>query len=198
LLDYSREKRAAEKDESGEQAIMEAHMGEAFAGTEHLTVIGRRLHPGESAPDFHLQYLDLVDQAVYTVRLSDLTGIVRLFSVVNNLERPVCQEVTQRWETLREALPPDACIYTISMDPPEEQARFQDRTGVLHQALSAQQSVQFGQDYGVWIKKWRLLLRSVFMLDPADRIVYVEFVTDQLSEPNYVAAIETVRWAAKQ
>ena len=185
-------------DESGEQAIMEERMGEAFASTERLTVVGRRLHPGESAPDFYLQYLDLVDLAVHTVRLSDLTGIIRLFNVVNSLERPVCQVVTRRWEALREALPREACIYTVSMDTPQMQADFQDRTGVLHQTLSAHDSVQFGQDYGVWLKEWRLLQRAVVVIDCSDRIVYVEYVADQLSEPNYAAAIQGVQRAAEQ
>lgn len=176
---------------------MEERMGEAFAGSEQLTVMGRRLHSGEAAPDFCLQYLDLVDLAVHTVRLADLAGMVLLLSMVNSLERPVCQLVTQRWEALREALPEDACIYTVSMDPPEVQASFQDRTGVLHQALSAYQNIQFGQDYGVWLKEWRLLQRSVFVLDRADRIVYVEYVADQLSELNYSAARDAVQKAAE-
>ena len=177
---------------------MEERMGEAFAGSEHLTVIGRRLHPGGTAPDFCLNYLDLVDMAVHTVRLSDSAGLVRLLSVVNSLERPVCQVVTRRWEALREALPPDACIYTVSMDPPQAQARWQDRTGVLHQALSAYHSVQFGQDYGVWLKEWHLLQRSVVVVDRTDHIVYVEYVADQMSEPDYTAAIQALQQAAGQ
>jgi thioredoxin-dependent peroxiredoxin len=193
-----RRKAEGETDESGEQAIVEERIGDAFAGTEHLTVIGKRLHPGATAPDFCLQYLDLVDMAVHTVRLPNLTGIVRLLSVVNSLERPVCQIVTRRWEALREALPPDACVYTISMDPPQVQAGWQDRTGVLHQTLSAHQSVQFGQDYGMWLREWHLLQRSVVVIDRSDRIVYVEYVADQLSEPNYSAALHAVQQAAGQ
>jgi thiol peroxidase len=177
---------------------MEERMNEAFAGTEHLTVIGRRLHPGGTAPDFCLNYLDLVDMAVHTVRLADLAGLVRLLSVVNSLERPVCQVVTRRWEALRAVLPPDACIYTVSMDTPQVQARWQDRTGVLHQALSAHHSVQFGQDYGVWLREWHLLQRSVVVINRTDRIVYVEYVTDQMSEPDYTAAIQAVQQAAGQ
>jgi thioredoxin-dependent peroxiredoxin len=116
-----------ETDETEEQAIMEARMGEAFAGIEPLTVIGRRLHPGEPAPDYCLSYLDLLDLAVHTVRLPDSAGLVRLLSMVNSLERPLCQMVTQRWEALCPVLPANACIYTVSMDPPEMQARWQDR-----------------------------------------------------------------------
>jgi thiol peroxidase len=177
---------------------MEERMGDAFAGTEYLTVIGRRLHPGGMAPDFCLNYLDLVDMAVHTVRLSDLAGMVRLLSVVNSLQRPVCQVVTRRWEALCAVLPPDACIYTVSMDLPQMQARWQERTGVLHQALSAHHSVQFGQDYGVWLKEWHLLQRSVVVIDRSDRIVYVEYVSDQMSEPDYTAAIQAVQQAAGQ
>jgi thioredoxin-dependent peroxiredoxin len=177
---------------------MEERMGDAFAGTEQLTVIGRRLHPGGIAPDFCLHYLDLVDMAVHTVRLSDLAGMVRLLNVVNSLQRPICQVVTRRWEALCAMLPPDAYIYTVSMDPPQMQARWQDQTGVLHQALSAHHSVQFGQDYGVWLREWHQLQRSVVVIDRSDRIVYVEYVVDQMSEPDYTAAIQAVQQAAGQ
>ena len=177
---------------------MEERMGDAFAGSEHLTVIGRRLYPGGTAPDFCLNYLDLVDMAVHTVRLSDSAGMVRLLNMVNSLERPVCQVVTRRWEVLRAALPSDACIYTVSMDPPQMQASWQDRTGVLHQALSAHHSVQFGQDYGVWLREWQLLQGAVVVIDRTDRIVYVEYVTNQMSEPDYTAAIQAVQQAAEQ
>ena len=40
-----RRKVEGETDETREQAIMEERMGEAFTGTERLTVAGRRLHP---------------------------------------------------------------------------------------------------------------------------------------------------------
>ena len=75
------------------------------------------------------------------------------------------------------------------------QARWQDSTGVLHQALSAHHSVQFGQDFGVWIKEWQLLQRAVFVIDRDDRIVYAEYITDQMSEPDYAAAMQGV-WQA--
>jgi thiol peroxidase len=120
------------RGETKEEARTEERTDEAFTFDEHLTVIGRKLQPGEAAPDFCLNYLDLVDMAVHTVRLSDLAGMVRLLSVINSLERPVCRVVTRRWEALSAVLPPDACIYTVSMDTPQMQARWQDQTGVLH------------------------------------------------------------------
>ena len=171
-------------------------IGEAFAGTELLTIMGRQLHTVDPAPDFRLDYLDLADQAVHTVGLADSAGMVRLLNVVNSLERPLCQLVTRQWEALCAMLPPDACIYTVSMDSPQMQARWQDTAGVLHQLLCARRSEQFGQDYGVWLKEWRLLQRSVFVLDRNDHIFYAEYVADQLHEPDYAAAMLAVQQAA--
>jgi thioredoxin-dependent peroxiredoxin len=175
---------------------MEERRGEAFADTEQLTVLGRQLQAGDPAPDFRLEYLDLADLAVRTISLADSTRQVRLLSVVNSLQRPLCQHVTRQWEALCAALPPEACIYTVSRDSPQMQASFQDSAGVLHQALSAQRSEQFGQDYGVWLKQWRLLQRAVFVFDRHDRIVYAEYVADQLREPDYTAALQAVQQAA--
>ncbi len=175
---------------------MEERMSEAFAGNEQLTVMGKQLQAGDPAPDFRLDYLDLADLVIRTVSPADSTGLVRLLNVVNSLERPVCQRVTLQWEAMCAALPPGACMYTVSMDSPQMQARWQDTTGVLHQALSAQRSEQFGQDYGVWLKEWRLFQRAVFVLDRADRIAYAEYLTDQLREPDYAAALQAVQQAA--
>jgi len=177
---------------------MEERIGEAFADAEQFTVVGRHLYAGEPAPDFCLDYLDLADVAIRTISLADSSGLVRLLNVVNSLERPVCQLVTRQWEILCSALPPNVCIYTVSRDSPQLQAGWQDTCGVLHQALSAQRSEQFGQDYGVWLKEWRLLQRSVFVIDRNDHITYTEYVSNQLHEPNYAEAMLAVQQAAVQ
>jgi thiol peroxidase len=176
---------------------MEERTGEAFADAERLTVMGRRLHTGEAAPNFCLDYLDLADLVVRTISLADSAGLVRLLSVVNSLERLVCQHVTRQWEALCAMLPANACIYTVSMDSPQMQAGWQDSVGVLHQILSAQNSEQFGYDYGVWLKEKRLLQQSVFVIDRNDSIVFVEYVADQLREPDYAAAMQAVQQAAQ-
>jgi len=175
---------------------MEERVGEAFAGNEQLTVIGKSLQAGEDAPDFCLDYLDLADTTIHTVGLADSAGMVRLLSVVNTLANPVCQQVTRHWETLCAALPPGACIYTVSMDLPQMQAQWQDAAGVIHQALSASRSEQFGMDYCVWLKEWCLLQMAVFVIDRHGHIVYTEYIADQRREPDYGAAMKVVHQAA--
>ena len=178
--------------------MIEERTGEAFEFDEQLTVVGGKLQPGDKAPEFELDYFDSENEQMLTVRLSDSAGSVRLLSVVNSLDTPVCQVETHRFEDSRPDLPPDVQFYTISMDLPFAQARWHQQEGVSHRSLSSHRSEQFGRDYGVLLKEWRLLQRAVFVVDKNDRIVHVEYVTDQMTEPNYEAALEVAREAAEE
>lgn len=171
----------------------EERVGEAFELGEQLTVLGRKLLPGEPAPDFQLDYLDSGDSSIHHMQLADSAGMVRLLNVVNSIDTPVCHVETHRWEQIASEFPPDARVYTVSMDLPFALARWQAAEGVAHQALSTHRSEQFGEAYGVLIKEWRLLQRAVFIIDRHDRIVYTQYVADQMSEPNYDLAVEVVR-----
>jgi thiol peroxidase len=175
---------------------MEERTGEAFELDLRLTVVGHQLQPGDRAPDFTLEHFDPATGSMQTVHLADSAGQVRLLNVVNSLDTPVCHVETRHWEAARPDLPQDVQLYTISMDLPYAQARWQQAEGVTHQPLSAHQNEQFGRDYGVLLKEWRLLQRAVFVIDRADRVVYAEYVADQMREPDYARAIDAVRHAA--
>lgn len=170
--------------------------GEAFELGEQLTVVGKRLEPGDHAPFFALEHFDPATQAIRTVTLDESNGQSRLLNVVNSLDTPVCHIETRRWEHLRADLPPNVAVYTISMDLPFAQSRWQTAENVSHAALSAHKSEQFGRDYGVLIKEWRLLQRAVFVIDASDTITYADYVADQMMEPNYDAAVAAVKAAA--
>jgi thioredoxin-dependent peroxiredoxin len=135
---------------------------------------------------------DPVRQAIQVVWLSDSVGKVRLLNVVNSLDTPVCQVQTRRWEQLRAQLPSDVQAHTVSMDLPFALARWQTAEGVRHELLSSHRSEQFGRDYGVLIKEWRLLQRAVFIVGSDGRLIYAEYVADQMREPDYMAAKEAV------
>ncbi len=175
---------------------MDERSGEAFELGEQLTVVGHRLQPGDPAPPFVLDHFDPASATMTQVHLADSAGTVRLLNVVNSLDTPVCHIETHRWHDVSTGLPPGVTLYTISMDLPFAQARWHAAEGVAHQALSAHRSEQFGQAYGVLLKEWRLLQRAVFVIDRQDRIVYAEYVADQMQEPQYEAALVAVRQAA--
>src|SRR6476619_2171119 len=116
---------------------MEERTGEAFELGEQLTVVGRKLQPGEMAPDFALNYVDPEDSSAGVTSLADTAGKVRLLNIVNSLDTPVCHVETRHWDKLRAELPPEVVVYTISMDLPYAQARWHTAEGVKHRSLSA-------------------------------------------------------------
>lgn len=173
--------------------------GEAFELGERLTVVGRRLQPGEQAPPFTLDCLDAPDGAIVPVSLADSRGAVRLLNVINSIDTPVCHVESQQWETRLVGPEAGVRVYTVSMDLPFALARWRAAEGVTHQLLSAHRDERFARDYGVLIKEWRMLQRAVFVIDGRDRIVHAEYVGDQMQEPDYgagVAAVEAARRAA--
>jgi thioredoxin-dependent peroxiredoxin len=178
--------------------MAEERIGEAFEGDVRLTVVGRQLRPGEAAPEFVLEHLDPKDSSIRIVRLADSAGKVRLLNVINSIDTPVCHVETCRWERHLSELPPGVVLYTVAMDLPFALARWQAAQNSTHPALSGHRDEDFGRDYGVLLKEWRLLQRAVFVIDRKDRVVYAEYVADQMREPDYAAALEAVRGAASE
>jgi thiol peroxidase len=174
--------------------MIDERVGEAYELDEQLTVAGRKLGPGEIAPDFALDHYN--GEAIRSVVLADSDGSVRVLNVVNSLDTPICDVETRRWEQLRSELPEGVVVLTISMDLPFAQARWGQSADIRHQTLSSHRSEEFGRSYGVLIKQWRMLQRAVFVLDASRRLVHVEYVDDQMKEPDYQAAMKAVRSAA--
>lgn len=168
--------------------------GEAFEFDIKLTVVGEQLKVGDKAPDFELVNFDPETETMPTVTLSDSAGKIRILNIINSIDTPVCHIETHRWEDEASKLP-ETVIYTISMDLPFALARWQKAEKVGHKFLSAHAKKRFGKDYGVLLKEWRLLQRAVFVIDRKDRLVYAEYVDDQMKEPNYEAAIAAAKAA---
>jgi thioredoxin-dependent peroxiredoxin len=175
---------------------MEERTGEAFEFDEQLTVVGSKLRPGDVAPDFALDHFD--GAAVRSVQLADSVGRVRLLNIINSLDTPVCHTETRHWEELRGEMPPSVQVYTVSMDLPFTQTRWMRMEEITHQGLSSHRSEQFGMDYGVLLKEWRMLQRAVIVIDRQGHIVHAEYVPDQMAEPDYNTAVAAARLAASQ
>jgi thioredoxin-dependent peroxiredoxin len=172
---------------------MVERLGEAFEFDEQLTVVGQKLEPGDTAPEFTLIWMDPELGVQAEVSLSESAGTIRVLNVVNSLDTPVCQVETRTWEQMLGDLPGPITIYTITMDLPFAIDRWTRAEGIRHKGLSAHRSEQFGIDYGVLLKEWRMLQRSVFVIDPDDTIAYCEYVENQMMEPNYQAAVDAVK-----
>ena len=171
---------------------MKERLGEAFEFDEKLTVVGARLKPGDEAPEFTLDWMNPETSMLEQLSLSQTAGSIRLLNVVNSLDTPVCQVETRTWEQMLSEMPEGLVIYTITMDLPFAVDRWTQEFGVTHKVLSSHRSEQFGKDYGVLLKEWRMLQRSVFILDADGVIRYVEYVDDQMREPDYDSAADAV------
>jgi thiol peroxidase len=146
-----------------------------------LTLLGPELKVGDRAPDFQLLANDLS-----VVNLFSSKGKTRLFVVVPSLDTGVCDLETKRFNEEAAKFPSNIQVYTISCDLPFAQARWcgaakADRI----KTLSDHRDVSFGQAYGVLIKELRLLARSIFIVDPSDRISYIQIVKEMTSHPDY-------------
>ena len=158
-----------------------------------VTLVGPQLKPGDKAPDFKaLKGLDFVS-------LADTGVKARMFSVVPSLDTPVCGTQTKKFEDGIKTLGDKAACYTVSLDLPFAQKRFCADAGVsAMQTLSDVHNHSFGENYGVLIEglPLPLLTRSVFVVDKAGTITYVEYVPEVTSEPNYDAALRALQAAA--
>jgi thioredoxin-dependent peroxiredoxin len=166
--------------------------GEAFEEGVQLTVVGEKLTAGQAAPAWELDTLRPGAAFPEAVTLADSAGRIRLLNVINSIDTPICHVETCRWQQLLGELPAGVQLYTISMDLPFALLRWQTAEGMDHGFLSSHRSERFGTDYGVLLQEWRLLQRAVFVIDGEGRIAHVEYVADQMKEPDYAAALAAV------
>jgi thiol peroxidase len=154
-----------------------------------LTLIGKELSVGDSAPD-----LELLDNDLNPIKLSSFQGKVCVISSVPSLDTPVCDMETRRFNEAAGQLGDDVVILTVSVDLPFAQKRWCGAAGVENVVtLSDHRDTVFGTAFGVLIKELRLLGRSIFILDRNGIIRYIQNVKELSEEPNYDAVLEAVQ-----
>ena len=158
-----------------------------------LTLVGSLPCVGESAPDFEVLANDMSP-----FKLSEHQGKVLVICSVPSLDTPVCDAEVRKFNEQATSLGDDVAVLVISMDLPFAQARWCGSAGIKNvQTLSDHNKAQFGNAYGVLINELRLLARAVFVVDKKGVIRYIEIVDELTNEPDYEAAISSVREAKK-
>ncbi|AWM39449.1 putative thiol peroxidase [Gemmata obscuriglobus] len=160
-----------------------------------VQLAGNELKAGDTAPD----YKGL--QGLSAVTLADTPAKARLFSVVPSLDTGVCSMQTKKFDEGIKALGDGVACYTVSLDLPFAQGRFCTAEGVsTMKTVSDVHNHSFGKNWGVLIESGlplQLLTRAVFVVDAAGKVTYAEYVPEVTSHPNYDAAIEALKAAAK-
>ena len=154
-----------------------------------LTLIGKELSVGDSAPD-----IELLDNDLNSIKLSSFQGKVCVISSVPSLDTPVCDMETRRFNEAAGQLGDDVVILTVSVDLPFAQKRWCGAAGVEKVVtLSDHRDTTFGAEFGVLIKELRLLGRSIFVLDRNGIIQYIQNVKELSEEPDYDAVLAAVK-----
>ncbi|ENQ3079186.1 thiol peroxidase [Bacillus multifaciens] len=155
-----------------------------------ITLVGTEVKVGDQAPNFQVLANDLSP-----VTLETYKGAVKLISVVPSIDTGVCDAQTRRFNEDAASIE-NAKVLTISVDLPFAQKRWCAANGLENVAtLSDHRDLSFGEAYGVVMKELRLLARAVFVVDSNDKVVYVEYVSEGTSHPNYEAALEAAKAA---
>jgi len=154
-----------------------------------LTLVGDEKKTGDKAPPFVA-----LDKDLTPVSLSNFSGKVKIISVTPSLDTPVCNLQATAFDQRAQSMSGEVVILNISMDLPFAIARFCASEAIDRlKTLSDHREASFGLGYGVLVKELRLLARSVFIIDKADMIRYVEIVPEMTNEPNYEKALEAAR-----
>jgi len=154
-----------------------------------VTLLGPELKVGEKAPDF-----TVFDTALNPVTLATHSGKIRIISAVPSLDTPVCDTETRRFNQEAAGLPENVVVLTISLDLPFAQKRWCGAAGIDRVVtLSDYQDRSFAAAYGVLIKELKLLSRSIFVIDAAGTICYIQHVPEVTREPDYGAVLAAAR-----
>ncbi|OCA81843.1 thiol peroxidase [Pradoshia sp. D12] len=155
-----------------------------------VTLIGKEVKVGDTAPDFTVLANDLSP-----VTLKDTDGKVRIISVVPSLDTGVCDTQTRKFNE-EAAKAGDVVVMTVSMDLPFAQKRWCAAAGLENViTVSDHRDASFGEAYGVLMKELRLLARAVFVVDSNNKVTYVEYVPEGTTHPQYEAALEAAKAA---
>jgi thiol peroxidase len=153
-----------------------------------MTLVGPELKPGDKAPDF-----DVISDSLQPVTLDKTGKSIRIFSVIPSLDTPVCDAQTKRFNEEASNFP-NLDIYTVSMDLPFAQKRWQGAFGVDKvKMLSDHRNGSFGEHYGTLIKELRIESRAIFVVDPDNTLRHVEYVKEVGDFPDYEAALTAAR-----
>ena len=142
---------------------------------------------GETFKDFIVSKNDLSP-----LTLKATKGI-RVFLTVPSLDTPVCDmEIRSFNEKINDFK--DVTCYTISMDLPFAQSRWCGLAGIERVTTASDyKDRSFGKSTGTYITELGLLTRSAFVVDSNNKVVYVEYVEEITSEPNYEKILNAVR-----
>jgi len=145
-----------------------------------LTLEGKTLKVGDKAPGFKV-----TSQELKEVTLADFKGKTKIISSFPSLDTPVCDLQVREFNKRSASFSSDIVVIGISKDLPFAQKRFCQEHDIKNIILSDYKDSSFGLSYGLIIKEWNLLARSVLIIDKNDILRYMQIVPELATQPDY-------------
>ena len=160
-------------------------------GGNPVEVTGNFPQVGQHAPAFTLVAKDLADTS-----LVSFAGKRKILNIFPSIDTPTCATSVRKFNQTANDLP-NTVVLCISADLPFAQNRFCGAEGLANVlTLSAMRGRAFLENYGVAISTGPLAgvsARAVVVLDENDQVLHSELVSEIKNEPNYDAAIASLK-----
>lgn len=145
---------------------------------------------GSASKDFKLVRNNLSE-----VTLESFAGKKKVLNIFPSIDTGTCAASVRKFNQEAAKLQ-DTVVLNISADLPFAQARFCGAEGIKNcETLSSFRS-DFGKQWGLEISDsplMGLLARAVVTLDENNKVLYSEQVSEIVNEPNYEAAIASLK-----
>lgn len=156
-----------------------------------ITTVGELPTIGEKAPNFELTAVDLSKKS-----LNDFKGINLILNIFPSVDTGTCAASVRNFNKTAAELE-NTKVICISRDLPFAQNRFCGAEGIENVVmLSDFNTGQFGKDYGLEINAGPLNglhSRCIVVINSEGQVIYTEQVTETVDEPNYAAALASLK-----
>ena len=159
-------------------------------GGNPVSVSGKLPTKGKPAPKF-----SLTTGALQDISNKDLVGKRVIFNIFPSIDTPTCATSTRKFNEIASSLA-NTEIYCVSADLPFAQGRFCGSEGMTNVKTASSFRTNFAAAFGVKLTSSVLkgvLARAVVVIDEKGKVLHTELVGEIASEPNYDAAINSLR-----
>lgn len=159
-----------------------------------LTLAGRYLKKGMSAPDFRVTAQDLSE-----VRLANFQDKIKVITSFPSLDTPVCDLQVKEFNSRATGFSKDVVVVGISKDLPFAQKRFCETFEIKNAVvISDYKTASFGINYGLLIRELNLLARAVVIIDKNDLIRYIQVAPEVTRSLDYDDVLKGLEAVVKQ
>jgi thiol peroxidase len=177
-------KKTAKKSAAKKKATM------VTLGGNPVAISGSLPTKGSTLPKFALTTGTLQE-----INNASLKGKRIIFNIFPSIDTPTCATSTRTFNELAASLD-NTEVYCVSADLPFAQGRFCGAEGISNVKTASSFRTNFGSAFGLTLMGGVLkgiLARAVVVADEKGKVLHTELVSEIANEPNYVAAINSLR-----